>query len=295
VTFELKAYGPMESRTVVVTGGTNGIGYEAARALSAGGASVVIVGRSVERTQAAAELIGVLTGNPVQTAVADFSDLSQVRALGADLLERFDRIDVLANNAGGIFPARQVTVDGFEMSWQVDYLAPFLLTWLLKPALAAAAPSRVIALSSGAHQGAWRGLKFDDLNGEKSWSSFGSYAAAKLADILFAAELARRWKPLGVTSNSMHPGIVRTGFGRSGDWSEHGLWSVTNLWALTPEQGADTLVYLASSPEVEGVTGEYFYKRRPKRPSEPARDVEAQERLWRETVQTLGLDPSDGA
>jgi NAD(P)-dependent dehydrogenase (short-subunit alcohol dehydrogenase family) len=290
MTFELKAYGPMEGRTVVVTGGTNGIGHEAARALSAAGANVVIVGRSVERTNAAAELLSVLTGNRVQAAVADFSDLAQVRALAADLLSRFPRIDVLANNAGGIFPARQVTVDGFEMTWQVDYLAPFLLTNLLKPALTAAAPSRVISVSSNAHQGAWRGLKFDDLNGERSWRSFGSYAAAKLADIMFAAELARRWAPLGVTANSMHPGVVRTGFGRSGDWSEHGLWSLTNLWALTPEQGADTLVYLASSPDVAKVSGEYFYKRAIKRPTGPARDVEAQERLWRETAETLGLD-----
>jgi NAD(P)-dependent dehydrogenase (short-subunit alcohol dehydrogenase family) len=293
--FELKAYGPMEGRTVVVTGGTNGIGHEAARALSAAGANVVIVGRSVERTKAAAELLSVLAGNRVQTAVADFSDLSQVRALAADLLSRFDRIDVLANNAGGIFPARQVTVDGFEMTWQVDYLAPFLLTNLLKPVLAAASPSRVIAVSSDAHQGAWRGLKFDDLNSEKSWSSFGSYAAAKLADLMFAAELARRWAPLGITSNSMHPGIVRTGFGRSGDWNEHGLWSLTNLWAITAEQGADTLVYLASSPEAEGVTGEYFYKRAPKQPTGPARDVEAQKRLWRETAELLGVGTDDDA
>jgi NAD(P)-dependent dehydrogenase (short-subunit alcohol dehydrogenase family) len=293
MTFELKAYGPMEGRTVVVTGGTNGIGYEAARALSAAGANVVIVARSAERTKAAADLIGVLTGNAVQTAVADFSDLAQVRAVAAELLSRFPRIDVLANNAGGIFPARQVTVDGFEMTRQVDYLAPFLLTNLLKPALAAAAPSRVIAVSSNAHQGAWRGLNFDDPDGEKSWSSFGSYAAAKLADIMFASELARRWEPLRVTSNSMHPGIVRTGFGRSGDWGEHGLWSLTNLWAITPEQGADTLVYLASSPEVDGVTGEYFFKRAPKRPTDPARDVEAQGRLWRETAQLLGVGADD--
>jgi NAD(P)-dependent dehydrogenase (short-subunit alcohol dehydrogenase family) len=112
---------------------------------------------------------------------------------------------------------------------------------------------------------------------------------------MFAAELARRWAPLGITSNSMHPGIVRTGFGRSGDWNEHGLWSLTNLWAITAEQGADTLVYLASSPEAEGVTGEYFYKRAPKQPTGPARDVEAQKRLWRETAELLGVGTDDDA
>ncbi len=287
---ELKAYGPVEGRTIVVTGGTNGIGHEAVRALSAAGATVVIVSRSAERTRAAAELVTVLTGVRVETAVADFADLAQVRAVATELLERFGRIDVLANNAGAIYPSRQVTVDGYEMTWQVDYLAPFLLTNLLKPALVAAAPSRVISVSSDAHQGAWRGLNFDDLNGENSWSSFSAYSKAKLANIMFAAELARRWAPLGVMSNSMHPGIVRTGFGRSGDWNERGLWSLTNLWALTPEQGADTLVYLASSPEVEGVTGQYFYKCSPKQPSRPARDVATQERLWRVTAELLGLD-----
>jgi retinol dehydrogenase-12 len=287
---ELKAYGPVEGRTIVVTGGTNGIGQEAVRALSAAGAKLVIVSRSAERTKAAAELISVLTGVPVEIAVADFADLGQVRAVAAELLGRFDHIDVLANNAGAIYPSRQVTVDGFEMTWQVDYLAPFLLTNLLKPALVAAAPSRVISVSSDAHRGAWRGLNFDDLNGERSWSSFGAYAAAKLGNIMFASELARRWAPLDVMSNSMHPGIVRSGFGRSGDWNERGLWSLTNMWALTPEQGADTLVYLASSPEVDGVSGQYFYKRAPKQPTRPARDVAAQERLWRETAELLGLD-----
>ena len=290
MTFELKAYGPMDGRTVVITGATNGIGYEAARALSAAGAEVVLVSRSAERTAAAAELISALAGMPAHAAVADFSELAQVRAVAAELLERFPRIDVLANNAGAIYPARQVTTDGFEMTWQVDYLAPFLLTNLLEPALTAASPSRVISVSSDAHQGAWRGLEFDDLNGERSWSSFGAYSAAKLANIMFAAELARRWATLGVTCNSMHPGLVRTGFGRSGDWNERSLWTLTSLWSLTPERGADTLVYLASSPKVEGVSGEYFYKRSPKRPSGPARDVGAQQRLWRETATVLGLE-----
>ncbi len=290
MTFELKCYGPIEGKTVVVTGGTNGIGHEAARVLSAAGAQVVLLSRNAERTGAAANRLGVLTGVPVQTAVADFSDLAQVRrAVADDLLDRFERIDVLINNAGAIYPSRQVTADGFEMTWQVDYVAPFLLTNLLAPALKNAAPSRVITVSSDAHLAAWRGLDFDDLVGERSWSSFGSYSAAKLANIMFAVELSRRWAPLGVTSNAMHPGVVRTGFGRSGDWSERGLWSLTNLWALTPEQGADTMVYLASSPEVEGVSGRYFYKCSPKQPSRRARDVAAQTRLWRETAESLGL------
>jgi NAD(P)-dependent dehydrogenase (short-subunit alcohol dehydrogenase family) len=291
VKFELKAYGAMVGRTVVITGGTNGIGYEAARALSAAGANVVLVSRNAEKTAAAADLLGVLTGVPAHAAVADFSDLGQVREVAADLLSRFGHIDVLMNNAGAIYPAKQLTQDGFEMTWQVNYLAPFLLTNLLKPALIGAPHPRVICVSSDAHQAAWRGLRFDDLNGERSWSSFGAYAAAKLADIMFAAELARRWAPLGITSNSVHPGIVRTGFGRSGDWNERGLWTLTNRWALTPEEGADTLVYLASSPEVEGISGEYFYRRAPKRPNGPARDVEAQQRLWRETALTLGMEP----
>jgi NAD(P)-dependent dehydrogenase (short-subunit alcohol dehydrogenase family) len=292
VTFELAAYGPMDGRTVVVTGGTSGIGYETARALSAAGAQVVIVSRNRQRTLAAAERIASLTGRVVQVAFADFSELGQVRGVAAELLDRFGRIDVLVNNAGAIYPAHQSTVDGFELTWQVDYLAPFLLTNLLAPALAAGAPSRVITVSSDAHLAMWRGLDVADPNRERTWSSFGAYSAAKLANIMFAAELARRWAPLGITSNAVHPGIVRTGFGRGGDLNERGLWTVTSLWSLSPQQGADTLTYLASSPQVEGTTGQYFYKRAAKRPSRVARDVAAQGRLWDKTAEALGLDTS---
>ena len=290
VGFELAAYGPMDGRVVVVTGATSGIGYQTARALSAAGAEVVIVSRNKERTIVAAETITSLTGRATQVAFADFGELGQVREVAAELLDRFPRIDVLVNNAGAIFPARQVTADGFELTWQVDYLAPFLLTNLLAPALAAGARSRVVTVSSDAHLARWRGLDFADLNHERAWSSFGAYSASKLANVMFAAELARRWDGLGVTSNAAHPGLVRTGFGRSGDPNERRLWTITSLWSLSPEQGADTVTYLASAPQVEGVTGRYFYKRKPKRPSRAARDAASQRQLWEVTTEALGLE-----
>jgi retinol dehydrogenase 14 len=277
---------------VVITGGTRGIGLEAARALSTAGAELVIVSRDPKRTAETAKTISAETGNPVHAVIADFAELAQVRRAAEEILSAYGSIDVLVNNAGAIYPARQTTVDGFEMTWQVDYLGPFLFTWLLKPALLGGDRPRVISVSSDAHQGAWRGLNFEDLNGARSWSSFGAYSAAKLANIMFSAELARRWGP-GITSNAMHPGRVQTGFGRSDDWHKRRNWSFTSRWSLTPAEGADTLVYLASSPEAEGVTGKYFYKRAPKKPSRPARDERSQLRLWLETIDLLGLEPPD--
>jgi NAD(P)-dependent dehydrogenase (short-subunit alcohol dehydrogenase family) len=193
------------------------------------------------------------------------------------------------NNAGAIYPDRRTTVDGFEMTWQVDHLAPFLLTNLLRPALDASGHSQVITISSDAHLAAWRGLRFDDLNGERSWSPFGAYAAAKLANIMFSAELARRWRP-SIRSNAVHPGVVRTGFGRGAEWPARRRWAVTDLWALSAAQGADTLVYLASSPDAADANGAYFYKRRPKRPSRAARHVSSQQRLWEASATALGMD-----
>jgi len=288
--FELKAYGPMNGQRVVITGATSGIGFEAARALSVAGAEVVIVSRSARRTAEAAETISAESGHQVETCVADFSSLDQVRAAGRELCERFEHIDLLVNNAGAIYPERETTVDGFEMTWQVDHLAPFLLTHLLHPPLSAAAHAHVITVSSDAHLAAWRGLSFNDLNAERSWSSFGAYAAAKLANIMFSAELARRWGP-SIRANAMHPGLVRTGFGRGHDWHSRRDWSFTDVWSLTAAQGADTLVYLASSPETKSATGEYYYKQHPKRPSRAARDLSSQQRLWEMSTSALHIGP----
>lgn len=288
-TFELKAYGPMSGQRVVITGSTSGIGYEAARSLSAAGADVVLVSRTSSRTMTAAETISAESGHAVETCIADFSSLDQVRAAGHDLCNRFSRIDVFVNNAGAIYPDRQTTVDGFEMTWQVDHLAPFLLTNLLRPSLDAGRNPQVITISSDAHLAAWRGLRFADLNGERSWSPFGAYAAAKLANIMFSAELARRWGP-SIRSNAVHPGLVQTGFGRSDDWHTRYNWSFTDVWSLSAAQGADTLVYLASSPDAAEASGAYFYKRRPKRPSRAARDVGAQQRLWEVSADALGME-----
>lgn len=281
----------MNGRSVLVTGATNGIGYEAARALSAAGAEVIALSRNPGRTHAAAHRIAEETGRTVHPIVADFSDFEQVRGAARELLGRFDRIDVLVNNAGGIYPERELTTDGHEMTWQVDYLSHYLLTRMLEPALTAAESARVITVSSNAHLAAWRGLDFEDLDHEHSWSSFGAYAEAKLADIMFAFELARRWRARGVASNAVHPGLVRTGFGRTGDWGERGIWRLLGRLSLSAQEGADTLVYLASSPEAGDITGEYFRKRKPRRASPRARNTETQRRLWLRTAEEFGMQP----
>lgn len=283
----------MSGRTVLVTGASGGIGYAGALGLAAQGAEIIAVSRDAERTVSAARRISEETGAPVHPVVADFADLSQVRAACADIAERWPRIDVLVNNAGAIYPKRVATVDGHELTWQVDYLAGFLLTAMLAGPLVAAAPSRVVTVSSDAHLAAWNGLDFRDLDCDRGWGSFRAYAASKLANIMFSAELARRWASRGVTSNAMHPGVVRTGFGRS-DWDRTSFWSVLNRFYLSPEEGADTLVYLCSSPEVEGASGLYYYKRSPKRPSSAARDRDTQRRLWEYSVDTLGLADDPG-
>lgn len=290
---ELTAAGPMLDRVVVVTGASRGIGYSAARALARAGARVVALSRDAERTKAAADRIERATGSQVDVVVADFSEFEQVRRAAADILSRYERIDVLVNNAGAIYERRTLTVDGFETTLQVDHMAPFLLTRLLQPGLAVGAPSRVVTVSSDAHLFAYRGFDFDDPGLENGWGPLRAYAQAKLANIMFATELARRWAPLSVTSNSVHPGTVRTGFAET-DWSHTPAWRRLALvgMALSADEGADTVVYLASSPDVEGATGLYYHKRRPKLPSHWARDAETQRRLWDWTSEAVGL-PSD--
>jgi NAD(P)-dependent dehydrogenase (short-subunit alcohol dehydrogenase family) len=286
----------LDGKTVVITGGNSGIGKEAGVALAHMGAHVAITARNAEKGEAARKEIIERSGNArVEVVPLDLASLASIRESAHDMLERFARIDVLVNNAGGTLSKRRVTEDGFEMTFGVNHLGHFLLTNLLLDRIKASAPARIITVASGAHLGARRGLDFDDLHYERSsYRGFQQYCRSKLANVLFAAELARRLDGTGVTSNSMHPGYVRTNFAREGDTGAMGWLSHTfgRPFSIKPEQGADTIVYLASSPDVDGVTGQYFYKRAIAKTSSHGRDEAAAKRLWDVSEELVGLAPA---
>ncbi len=289
----------LQGKTALVTGATSGIGRVTAQHLAARGARLAIVGRSPEKTNATVAAIQQSTGNSsVEGLLADLSRQDQVRALAEQVQARYPKLDVLVNNAGGVFAKPQETADGLEMTFAVNHLAYFLLTNLLLDnlqAAAAAAPrgeARIINVASGAHQRV-PGLDFDDLQSKRHYQMFPVYGASKLANLLFNAELARRLAPSGtgggVTTNAMHPGLVHTGFGRNNRaWYIRLAYLFLNRVGRTPEQGADTVVYLATAPELAGVSGQYFYERQPITPSAAARDAEAARRLWAVSEQLTG-------
>jgi NAD(P)-dependent dehydrogenase (short-subunit alcohol dehydrogenase family) len=242
----------MKGTVCVVTGATSGIGKAAATALARLGATVVMVGRDRGRTEAAAAQIAAVGASPPRAETADLASLEQVRGL-AGRLAGLERIDVLINNAGLVLGERRITPDGLEHVFALNYLAPFLLTNLLLPKLTASAPARVVTVTSDAHSAAR--LDLSDPNLEHGWDSWRSYANSKLANILFTRELARRLDGTGVTANCAHPGVVRTGFGReSRPLLKLGI-TIARPFMASPERGADTIVYLASSPDVAGQTG----------------------------------------
>lgn len=268
----------MQNKTVLVTGSTDGIGKQTALELAQQGAQVIVHGRSREKAQTARDDIRRATGNNrVGYVAADLASLAEVRTLAQHVLSEYDRLEVLINNAGVFAQTRLVSVDGYELSLAVNHLAPFLLTNLLLEQLQASAPARVITVSSVAHN---RGrMDFENLNSEKSFGGYAAYAMSKLANVLFAYELAERVKAAGVTSNALHPGVITTkllaqGFNTTGE---------------SLAQGAATSVYLATSPEVEGVTGQYFDKCRAVASSPLSHDRALQQRLWRESERLTGL------
>lgn len=286
----------MTGKTVVVTGGNSGIGYETAAALAGMGARVLITARSAARGEAAgAQLQGrAAKGGSVELVIFDLADLSSVRAGAEEILRRCPRLDVLVNNAGLILTERTETVDGFEATFAINHLGPFLLTNLLLDRLRSSAPARIVNVASTAHNQARRGMPFDDLQSTTRYAGMRVYGESKLANILFTNELARRLGESGVTANSLHPGTVRTGYGADGD--AKGLLAIGikigGPLFLSPAKGARTSVYLASSPEVAGVSGSYFVKCKPRRPRRQALDDAAAQRLWTVSEELVGGLPS---
>jgi retinol dehydrogenase-12 len=274
------ATGNMSGKTVVVTGATSGIGEIAARELARKGARVVLVGRSASKCEATAAMIRrEVQGAAVDSLVADLSSQADVRRLAGEILDLCPRLDVLVNNAGAMIAPRRESVDGIEMTWALNHLGYFLLTDLLVDRLKASSPSRVVSVASDAHRFAPR-INFDDVEGKRSYSPLRAYCQSKLANILFTRELAKRLEGSGVTANCLHPGLVATNF-TAGDGFAHKVFRVlARVFAITPEEGAKTTIDLASSPEVEGVTGGYFAKSRPNKPAPQARDDDSARRLW---------------
>lgn len=272
---------PMAGKTVLITGGTGGIGKATAIGLATMGAQVAVVGRDAERTRAAVTDIAAASANlAIDGYVADLSSQAEVRRLAAEVLDAYPRLDVLVNNVGGFWATRHVTADGLERTFAVNHLAGFLLTELLLKRLEASAPSRIVTVSSGA-QSMGR-LDFDDLQGERAYSGQKAYNASKLANVMFTYELARRLQGTGVTATVLHPGVTRTAFGSEDPTrSWRFMTPLVTPFMKPPAKGAETPIFLASSPEVERVTGAYFAGRRPKTSNKLSYDTDAAARLWR--------------
>ena len=282
--------GPMAGRTVLVTGGSGGIGRATALGLAAMGAHLAITGRDRGRTEDAAREIRA-AGGQVDVFVADLSCQAQVRRLAGEVLQRLSRIDALVNNAGGYWNTRHVTADGLERTFALNHLAPFLLTSLLLGRLKHSAPARVVTVSSNVQ--AIGRIDFDDLQGERSYSGARAYNQSKLANVLFTYELARRLQGTSVTANALHPGVVRTAFGAEDPSGVQRLFTPFMRPIMkAPARGAATSIHLASAPDLEQVTGRYFARSKPRRSSKRSNDQAAAARLWQVSADLAGLTPA---
>ena len=278
----------MKGKTIVITGGTSGIGLAAARELARLGARIVLIARDPARAEATLrQLRRVAPGVDHAVHLADLSRLSEMKRVGALIASAEPRVDVLVNNAGAWFAERVETEDGLEKTFALDHLSYAVLTEALMPGLRAAAPSRVVNTSSDGHR--FASLDFADLQSRRSYKGFVAYCRAKLCNVLFTRELARRLVGTGVTVNSFHPGFVASRFGdESVGWGRSVFSMAKSLFAVSPEKGAETLVHLAASPEVEGQSGDYYVKRRIVSPSRAGRDDAAAVRLWDATARITG-------
>lgn len=280
----------MEHKTCIITGANTGLGLATSESLAKKGWQVVMVGRSEKKLQKAKEaVVKVSSTEKVSLQVADFSSLTSVRDLGERLNQTYPELHVLVNNAGAFFTEYQVTEDGFERQWQINHLAPFLLTQLVMGKLKKSAPARIVNVSSNAH---YKGtIRFSDPNLKQKYSGYYAYAQSKLANVLFAYELARRLEVDQVTANCLHPGVVDTGIGNknSKGWISW-AWRTLRPMMIGPEKGAATQVYLASSPEVAKITGKYFVKSKEQASSQLSYQKTDAQRLWEFSWKQVGLD-----
>lgn len=271
-----------DQKIALITGATSGIGEVAALALAKQGYRVGIVGRNPTKCEATAAKIKKEAATPlVDIFVADLASQADVRRLADEVKAKYPHLDVLLNNAGAMISPRQESADGIEQTWALNHLAYFLLTDLLLDLLKSTPGARIVSVSSDAHR-MIKGIDFDDVEGKKSYRDFKAYSQSKLANVLFTRELARRLKESGsaLTANCLHPGFVRTNF-MEGKGLMHWIFrGMSKFAAISPEKGAQTSIYLASSPEVAGTTGEYFSKSRVAKPTAAARDEAAAQRLW---------------
>lgn len=269
----------LNGKTAIVTGASSGMGKVTALELAKAGAKVVIVCRPGSKAEAAFGEISAEAGKGnVELMNADLSSQSSIRACVEEFRKTHERLEILVNNAGIFLSNRELTADGFERTFATNHLAYFLLTNLLLDMLKASAPARIVCVASKAER--WGKIDFDDLQSERSYSGMKAYSQSKLANILFTYELARRLKHTGVTANCLHPGLVNTGWGRG----FRGIFKIgiklVTPFMLAPEEGAKTSIYLASSPEVEKVTGQYFIKCKPARSADSSYDADVAKKLW---------------
>ena len=277
----------LPEKTALITGATTGIGRETALGLARQGFHLIIVGRDPSRTRDTVEWIKRETANGhIDLLLADLSSQAAVIRLAQEFRQTHTRLDVLITNAGGIFTRRETTVDGLERTWALNHLSYFLLTLELLDLLKASAPARIVNVASAAHTG--RTIDFDDLQSEKNFSAMPVYGRSKLANVLFTYALARRLAGTDVTANCLHPGVVATGFGQGNAGPFPVMLKLAAPFLLSPAKGALTSIYLASSPEVEGVTGKYFAKCKPVRSAPNTYDVALQEKLWAVSLQQVG-------
>ena len=278
----------MAGKVVVLTGGTSGIGQVAAEAIAGMGARLILVVRDPKRAEAALARLRMRSPGVAHAVYyADLSRLAQMKRVAAEIAAAEPRIDVLINNAGALFTPRQVTEDGLELTFATNHVSYFVMTHFLRERLIAAAPARIINTSSDAHRHAR--LDFNDLQSEKGYRGFSVYSRSKLANVLFTRELARRLEGTGVSANSLHPGFVATRFGDNNGGRSSAVFGFLKKFAISPEKGAATIIYLATSDETAAITGQYFYKCRVATASKQAQDDESANRLWQETARLAGI------
>ncbi|WP_116452607.1 SDR family NAD(P)-dependent oxidoreductase [Blastococcus litoris] len=278
----------MIGKTVLITGGTGGIGKATALGLAALGAHVAVTGRDPQRTQDAVREIRAAGGGPVDAFIADLSAQSEVRRVAGEVFERMPRIDALVNNVGGYWNTRHITADGLERTFALNHLAPFLLTNLLLDRLKDSAPARVVTVASNAHK--LGRIDFDDLRGERSYSGGRAYNQSKLANILFSYELARRLEGFAVTVNALHPGMVRTGFGSEDPAGTQRIFvPLLRPFMKSVTRGAVTSIHLTSAPELAEVSGRYFVSSTATSSSPGSYDEAVAARLWQVSAESVGL------